>query len=203
MPDVNVKCASARKRCCRNWQRPRRWTPPWQAARERDELRQALEAAVTASGQAAEAIARISALMEESVASSNRLAGAFQAKSSEFLTRWADPDSTTHWPIAAPGGRRSEHVVRRRVLPRLTGAGSRLSNVVQSYAGGIRLDAIFVDEGFGTLEALDFAIRNLKDLQQAGRMVGIISHVAELKEWIGARLELRDSQAGSEAAFVV
>jgi exonuclease SbcC len=74
---------------------------------------------------------------------------------------------------------------------------------VQSYAGGIRLDAIFVDEGFGTLEALDFAIRNLKDLQQAGRMVGIISHVAELKEWIGARLELRDSQAGSEAAFVV
>lgn len=80
-----------------------------------------------------------------------------------------------------------------------------LSDVVQSYAGGTRLDAIFVDEGFGTLdpEALDFAIRTLKDLQQAGRMVGIISHVAELKEWIDARLELKPTQAGSRAAFVV
>ena len=78
-----------------------------------------------------------------------------------------------------------------------------LSDVVQSYAGGIRLDAIFVDEGFGSLdpESLDFAIRALKDLQQAGRMVGIISHVAELKEWIDARLELKATQAGSVASF--
>lgn len=78
-----------------------------------------------------------------------------------------------------------------------------LSDVVQSYAGGIRLDAIFVDEGFGTLdpEALDFAIRALKDLQQAGRLVGIISHVAELKEWIDARLVLSSTQTGSSAAF--
>ena len=80
-----------------------------------------------------------------------------------------------------------------------------LSDVVQSYAGGIRLDAIFVDEGFGTLdpEALDYAIRTLKDLQQAGRLVGIISHVAELKEWIDARLEVKASQTGSVAAFVL
>jgi exonuclease SbcC len=80
-----------------------------------------------------------------------------------------------------------------------------LSDVVQSYAGGIRLDAIFVDEGFGTLdpEALDFAVRALKDLQQAGRLVGIISHVAELREWIDARLELKAGQAGSVAEFVV
>jgi exonuclease SbcC len=79
-----------------------------------------------------------------------------------------------------------------------------LSDVVQSYAGGIRLDAIFVDEGFGTLdpESLDFAIRALKDLQQAGRLVGIISHVTELKEWIDARLVLSATQGGSEAAFV-
>ena len=75
---------------------------------------------------------------------------------------------------------------------------------MQSYAGGIRLDAIFVDEGFGTLdpESLDFAIRALKDLQQAGRLVGIISHVTELKEWIDARLVLSATQGGSEAAFV-
>ena len=69
--------------------------------------------------------------------------------------------------------------------------------------GGIRLDAIFVDEGFGTLdpESLDFAIRALKDLQQAGRLVGIISHVAELKEWIDARLLLSSTQSGSSATF--
>lgn len=80
-----------------------------------------------------------------------------------------------------------------------------LSDVVQSYAGGIRLDAIFVDEGFGTLdtEALEFAIRSLKDLQQAGRMVGIISHVTELREWIDARLEVKAGVAGSVAEFVV
>lgn len=80
-----------------------------------------------------------------------------------------------------------------------------LSDIVQSYSGGIRLDAIFVDEGFGSLdpEALDHAIRALKDLQQAGRMVGIISHVAELKECIDARLELTATQTGSQARFVV
>lgn len=80
-----------------------------------------------------------------------------------------------------------------------------LSDVVQSYAGGIRLDAIFVDEGFGTLDpkSLDFAIRALKDLQQAGRMVGIISHVAELKEWIDARLELKAGPDGSHAVFSI
>jgi exonuclease SbcC len=43
----------------------------------------------------------------------------------------------------------------------------------------------------------------LKDLQQSGRMVGIISHVAELKEWMEARLEIRASSTGSAARFVV
>lgn len=78
-----------------------------------------------------------------------------------------------------------------------------LSDVVQAHAGGIRLDAIFVDEGFGTLdaEALDHAIRALKDLQQAGRLVGIISHATELREWIDTRLELKATPQGSTAAF--
>jgi exonuclease SbcC len=48
---------------------------------------------------------------------------------------------------------------------------------------------------------LDFAISATKDLQQAGRMVGIISHVAELKEWIDARLELKMTPNGSVAEF--
>jgi exonuclease SbcC len=80
-----------------------------------------------------------------------------------------------------------------------------LSDVVQSYAGGIHMDAIFVEEGFGTLdtEALDFAIRALKDLQQSGRLVGIISHVSELREWIDARLEVTTGVAGSSAEFLV
>ena len=80
-----------------------------------------------------------------------------------------------------------------------------LSDVVQAYAGGIRLDTILVDEGFGTLdsEALDMAIRTLTDLQKGGRLVGIISHVSELRERISARLEVIPGQRGSAAVFHV
>lgn len=80
-----------------------------------------------------------------------------------------------------------------------------LADVVQQESGGIRLDAIFVDEGFGTLdpEALDLAIRALIDLQEGGRMVGIISHVPELRERIGARLEVKAGKDGSSAEFYV
>ncbi len=80
-----------------------------------------------------------------------------------------------------------------------------LSDVVQAYAGGIRLDTILVDEGFGTLdsEALDMAIRTLTDLQKGGRLVGIISHVSELRERISARLEVIPVQRGSTAVFHV
>ncbi len=80
-----------------------------------------------------------------------------------------------------------------------------LADVVQAYAGGIKLDAIFVDEGFGSLdpEALDLAFRALVDLQQSGRLVGVISHVPELKERIEARLEVVATRRGSSARFVV
>jgi exonuclease SbcC len=80
-----------------------------------------------------------------------------------------------------------------------------LADVVQQHSGGIRLDTIFVDEGFGSLdtESLDLAIRALKDLQRSGRLVGIISHVTELKDWIDARLEISTSREGSKARFVV
>lgn len=78
-----------------------------------------------------------------------------------------------------------------------------LADVVQSYSGGIHLDTIFVDEGFGTLdpESLDFAIRALIDLQKGGRLVGIISHVPELQERIDARLEVVPTKRGSVARF--
>lgn len=80
-----------------------------------------------------------------------------------------------------------------------------LADVVQTYAGGIKLDTIFIDEGFGTLdpEALDLAFRALVDLQTGGRLVGIISHVPELKERINARLEVIPGRKGSRARFII
>jgi len=80
-----------------------------------------------------------------------------------------------------------------------------LAEVVQAYAGGISLDTMFVDEGFGTLdpESLDSAIACLMELQHSGRLVGIISHVPELKESIDARLEIKAGIAGSFAKFSI
>jgi exonuclease SbcC len=74
-----------------------------------------------------------------------------------------------------------------------------LSDVVQSYAGGIKLDTLFIDEGFGSLdpESLDLAIRTLMDLQSSGRMIGIISHVSELKEQMALRIDVKSSRDGS------
>ncbi|OCA81514.1 ATP-dependent dsDNA exonuclease [Bacillus sp. FJAT-27225] len=80
-----------------------------------------------------------------------------------------------------------------------------LADVVQAHAGGVSLETMFIDEGFGTLdpESLDQAIDTLIDIQSSGRLVGIISHVPELKERIDARLEVTSTQAGSKTEFVV
>lgn len=74
-----------------------------------------------------------------------------------------------------------------------------LSDVVKSYSGGIGLDTIFIDEGFGTLdsESLDMAVNTLVDIQSQGRLVGIISHMDELKERIPDRIEIASSSRGS------
>jgi exonuclease SbcC len=76
-----------------------------------------------------------------------------------------------------------------------------LSDVVLRRSGGLRLDALFVDEGFGALdeETLDHAIRALEELRERGRLVGVISHVPELKRRIPARIEVRRGPDGSEA----
>lgn len=65
-----------------------------------------------------------------------------------------------------------------------------LSDEIQSHAGGIQLDAMFVDEGFGSLDeqSLDQAVKALNNLTEGKRMVGIISHVAELKERIEKKI---------------
>ncbi|MCM2681244.1 AAA family ATPase [Echinimonas agarilytica] len=78
-----------------------------------------------------------------------------------------------------------------------------VSDVVQAYAGGIRLDTLFIDEGFGSLdqESLDLAIRTLVDLQSSGRMIGVISHVTEMKEQIATRVDLHKTPSGSRISI--
>ena len=78
-----------------------------------------------------------------------------------------------------------------------------MADCVQSQAGGIHLEAIFVDEGFGTLGAsdLDAVMKVLEGLREGGRLVGVISHIKLLKERIHARLEVDKGVAGSEARF--
>ena len=74
-----------------------------------------------------------------------------------------------------------------------------LADVVQSHSGGISLDTIFIDEGFGSLDpnSLDRAIEVLLELNDSGRAVGIISHVEELKERIFDKIEVIPTAEGS------
>lgn len=73
-----------------------------------------------------------------------------------------------------------------------------LSDEIQARAGGIQLDAMFVDEGFGSLdeEALNQAVKVLNGLAGGNRMVGIISHVAELKERIDRKIVVKKDRIG-------
>lgn len=79
-----------------------------------------------------------------------------------------------------------------------------LSEQIQRQAGGIRLDAMFVDEGFGSLDedSLRQAIRALSDLSEGNRLVGIISHVSELKERIDRQIIVTKAVAGGSSAVI-
>ena len=79
-----------------------------------------------------------------------------------------------------------------------------LSDEVQSAAGGIRLDTMFVDEGFGTLDegALEQAVQALAGLTEGNRLVGIISHVAELKERIERQIVVTKDRTGGSRAEI-
>ncbi|MCK9919827.1 SMC family ATPase, partial [Microbacteriaceae bacterium K1510] len=74
-----------------------------------------------------------------------------------------------------------------------------LAEVVTARAGGIRLDTLFIDEGFGSLDAetLDLAMRTLDELRSGGRTVGVISHVEAMKEQIPAQLVVEATGRGS------
>ena len=80
-----------------------------------------------------------------------------------------------------------------------------LSDEVQSAAGGIRLDTMFVDEGFGSLdeESLQQALRALTGLTEGSRLVGIISHVSELKDRIDKQIIVTKDRTGGSRAQIV
>lgn len=79
-----------------------------------------------------------------------------------------------------------------------------LADVVQQYAGGIQLDTVFIDEGFGSLdrESLNQAIGILNDLAGSRRLAGIISHVDELKERIDKKILVKKGPEGSSLTLV-
>ena len=79
-----------------------------------------------------------------------------------------------------------------------------LSDEIQASAGGIRLESMFVDEGFGSLdeESLQQAMRALSGLAQSNRLVGIISHVAELKEKIDRQIVVYKQRSGGSRAEI-
>lgn len=78
-----------------------------------------------------------------------------------------------------------------------------LSDTVQSYSGGIRLDTLFIDEGFGSLDAesLENAINILLELKESGRMVGIISHVENIKQMIDVKLNVMSARGVSHTSM--
>jgi len=80
-----------------------------------------------------------------------------------------------------------------------------LADVVKAEAGGVDLDTLFIDEGFGSLDAatLDEVMAVIDDLRDRGRVVGIVSHVPDLKDRVPERLEVRRLPDGSSALRVV
>ena len=81
-----------------------------------------------------------------------------------------------------------------------------MADVIQSFQGAVSIDTMFIDEGFGSLdeESLNKAIDTLIDLQKSGRMIGVISHVEELKAAFPAILEVKKSREGhSHTEFLI
>ena len=80
-----------------------------------------------------------------------------------------------------------------------------LSEEVQSSAGGINIETMFVDEGFGTLDTdtLDTAYKALTNLSESNRLVGIISHVTELKERIDKQIVITKHKTGGSSAKII
>lgn len=79
-----------------------------------------------------------------------------------------------------------------------------LPDVLQDYAGGFKLDTLFLDDGFGRLDlgSLELTVMVLVDLQSSGRLVGVISHVTELKEQVGIRFDVHKGVGGGRTSLI-
>lgn len=80
-----------------------------------------------------------------------------------------------------------------------------MSDVVQAASGGLKVEALFIDEGFGSLDAesLEQACLSLQKLVERDRLIGIISHVPELAEKIGNQIQIQKTNAGSSACIML
>ena len=79
-----------------------------------------------------------------------------------------------------------------------------MSDEIQALSGGIQVDTLFVDEGFGSLsqESLDKAYRALVSLTEGSKLVGIISHVADLKDRIDKQIVVTKAITGGSSAVI-
>ena len=79
-----------------------------------------------------------------------------------------------------------------------------LSDIIQSYSGGVVIDTLFIDEGFGNLDAesRDQAINTLSSLIDGNKLIGIISHVTELKDRIDKKIIVSKSTDGSNIDII-
>ena len=80
-----------------------------------------------------------------------------------------------------------------------------MSDVIQEFSGGIVVDAMFIDEGFGSLddESLDSAMNSIMMLGESNKLIGIISHVNELKNRIDKKIIIKKSNSGSSVEISV
>ena len=80
-----------------------------------------------------------------------------------------------------------------------------MSDVIQAQSGGIQVETMFIDEGFGTLdgESLDQACLVLQGLTESNRLIGLISHVPELSEKIPDQIRIHKTNTGSRAEVVI
>jgi exonuclease SbcC len=80
-----------------------------------------------------------------------------------------------------------------------------LSDEIQSFAGGVKLDTMFVDEGFGSLDSdsLEQAMKALTGITEGNKLVGIISHVETLKERIDKQLVIKKGKNGTSSCKIM
>ncbi len=153
----------------------------------------------------------LSALLDEVLAAASLRLMAMTQGRYELRRRTASDDLRKAWGLDLEV--MDYHTGKARPARTLSGGESfmaalslalGLAEVVQRRSGGVWLETLFIDEGFGALdaEALDQALDTLLALRAEGRLIGIVSHVAELRERIPAQLRVEKGARGSHIRFV-